>query len=289
VNGDQREPRLAADGAGNYLLTWEDDSHDGGSWGIFARRFDANGAPLGLEFQVNENTTGPQRGPRVASDDAGYSVITWTDWHGPDANVMARRYDPSGNPTGGEFRVHVAAAGDQLGASVDVTPAGDLVVFSFEGPGNQTDAWGRIFTTLLPPTVYCTAKANSQGCTPAIASTGTPSLTGADDFHVTATQVLNHKSGILFYGFGETALPFGGGLRCVSAPIRRTPLQDSGGNPPPEDCSGTYDFHFSQAFLASRGLEAGSLVHCQFWSRDPAFPHPQSIGLTDALKFALRP
>lgn len=47
-----------------------------------------------------------------------------------------------------------------------------------------------------------------------------------------------HKPGVPFYGVnGPDALPFQGGLLCVSAPIQRTPPQSFGtsGSPP---CSG---------------------------------------------------
>src|SRR6185295_10948986 len=58
-------------------------------------------------------------------------------------------------------------------------------------------------------TVYCTAKVNSLGCVPAIGFTGTPSKTFGTAFHITATNVLNGKDGLLFYGWnGQLANPF---------------------------------------------------------------------------------
>ena len=70
-------------------------------------------------------------------------------------------------------------------------------------------------------------------------------------------------------------------------PIVRTPPQISGGNPGPDDCSGTYDFHFSHAYLAGAGVLAGDRIHSQFWSRDPAASF--SVGLTDAIVFDVVP
>jgi hypothetical protein len=78
---------------------------------------------------------------------------------------------------------------------------------------------------------------------------------------VSASQVLNNKNGLLFWGPSAQASPFAGGTKCIAAPTRRTPLQGSGGNPPPNDCSGSYSFAFDPAYLAQKGLGAGQEVH----------------------------
>ena len=43
-----------------------------------------------------------------------------------------------------------------------------------------------------------------------------------DAFFVTATNVLNKKSGILIWSPNATSVPFGGGTLCVGAPTKRT-------------------------------------------------------------------
>ncbi len=55
-------------------------------------------------------------------------------------------------------------------------------------------------------------------------------------------------------------------------------MQQSGGNPLPDDCSGAFAFHFSKPYLNQVGLQAGDQVFCQYWSRDPA--SPGTTGLT---------
>jgi len=64
-------------------------------------------------------------------------------------------------------------------------------------------------------------------------------------------------------------------------------LADSAGNPGPDDCSGGYSFHWSANYLAQRGLSAGDLVCCQYWSQDAAASG--GCGFTDALMFVLAP
>jgi len=140
-----------------------------------------------------------------------------------------------------------------------------------------------------PPTTYCTAKINSLGCTPTIGWSGSPSLSGPDNFHVTATNVLNRKLGIMIWSGARASVPLYGGTRCVASPIIRTPGQNSGGNPPPTDCSGTYSFHFTQSYMSSHVLQVGSTVCAQFWSRDPGFSVPNAIGLTNGLEFVIAP
>lgn len=134
---------------------------------------------------------------------------------------------------------------------------------------------------------YCVAKVNFEGCTPAIGWSGSPTLTGPDDFVVTATNVLNQKNGLLFYGYASTALPFLGGTLCVAPPVLRTSVQGSGGNPPPSDCSGNYAFPFTQARMVGDGLAPGTSVFAQYWTRDPSHPDLTGVGLTNAIRFTI--
>jgi hypothetical protein len=137
---------------------------------------------------------------------------------------------------------------------------------------------------------YCTAKVNSLGCTPSIGWSGTPSLSAPqDDFHIRATNVLNNKPGILVWGLVAFAVPFQGGTLCVKPPMQRTGVQYSGGNPPPSDCSGSYDFHLSQAYMQQFFFQAGAIIYAQYWSRDPGFAAPNNVGLTNALRVVTCP
>lgn len=140
------------------------------------------------------------------------------------------------------------------------------------------------------PMLYCTAKVNSLSCTPSIGFSGSPSATAWDPFEITATQVINNKNGIFFYGTsGPNGAPFQGGFLCVQPPIKRTPLQGSGGNPPPNDCSGTFSFDFN-AWIQSGSdstLAPGVQVNGQYWYRDPQ--SPSTTGLTDAIEFLICP
>ena len=94
-----------------------------------------------------------------------------------------------------------------------------------------------IFDAAEFPTVYCTAKVSSAGCSAAIATlnqgnTSEP-ISGAGDYAVTAASVQGVKPGLLFGGLsGATNVPFSGGTLCVEPPLLRGPILSSGGADP---------------------------------------------------------
>ena len=140
------------------------------------------------------------------------------------------------------------------------------------------------------PIGYCSAKMNSLGCTPTITYSGWPTLSGADDFHVGALQVLNHRPSKLVWSHAPNSVPFHGGTLCVLPPAARTPVLDAGGNPLPVwDCSGQYWHHFSAAYLASKGVSAGDTIYVQFSGRDPGFAPPYNHSLSAALQVTFLP
>lgn len=153
---------------------------------------------------------------------------------------------------------------------------------------------GEIRGQILPvqiSTPYCKGKVNSQGCTPVIGSTGTPSASaGPDNFFVTCSNNLNNKTGLIFWGFKPANSPLLGGTLCVGAPITRAGAQGSGGTAPPaNDCSGTYSFHLSEAYMAANGIDAGDVFYGEWWMRDPAHPDGLGVGFSNALQVIIQP
>jgi hypothetical protein len=141
-----------------------------------------------------------------------------------------------------------------------------------------------------PVTTECEGKINSQGCIPQVDFEGYPSLSGPDAFVATASDVLNQRPGFLFWGRAAANLPFQGGTLCVAPPLQRTPLQIAGGTQLPAiDCSGSFSFAFSHAYMAAQGIFPGDTIHAQWFARDLFAPDGTNASLSNALRFTLCP
>jgi cysteine-rich repeat protein len=125
TTGNQRYPSVAADSGGGFAIVWEDEfAHDGDGRGVFGRRYDSSGAPLGGEFLVSTTTVAHQDDPRVAMSPAGDFIVTWRDGS-VTSQLTARRFDAAAAPLGPELQV-----GGSSGFSprVAVDPSGASVV-----------------------------------------------------------------------------------------------------------------------------------------------------------------
>ncbi|HEV8268898.1 MAG TPA: hypothetical protein VGR00_11705, partial [Thermoanaerobaculia bacterium] len=85
--------------------------------------------PLGGEFRVNETTTFGQYGPAVAWGSSGF-IVTWTSafQDASGSGIYAHRYQGSGDPFGGEFRVNTFTPNKQDRSQVVSDAAGAFVV-----------------------------------------------------------------------------------------------------------------------------------------------------------------
>jgi hypothetical protein len=180
---------------------------------------------------------------------------------------------------------HYSSTGTLLG-SFPVPPGGGIPLFlTIAGCG-------------IDPVSYCTAKVNSIGCTPSIASSGSASASASSGFTVSATNVRNQKPGLLLYSVtGRGSAPFQGGFLCVLPPVRRSVGRNSAGAPlPANDCSGVYTIDmnaFARGLLGGSPLSAlstpSTLVDCQWWGRDPGFPAPNNSTLSNAIEYFICP
>lgn len=192
--------------------------------------------------------------------------------------------------------------GDPVGVNLSID-AVDLYhesnIAPNNGTGNSRSYWDDFSLTngFPPPTpvVYCTAKTNSLGCTPAIGFSGFSSASLTSGFVVNAANVINNKPGLLLYSnTGQAAVPFQQGFRCMNTPVRRSTPINSAGNPPPNNCSGNYQIDMNA--FASGGLGGtpqayllvpGTTIDCQMWGRDNGFPFPNNSTLSDGLEYVV--
>jgi hypothetical protein len=151
---DQWAPTVASDSAGNFVVAWPSFAQDGSDWGVFAQRYANTGTPLGGEFRVNSYTTGYQAVGSVASDSAGNFVVAWrsSNQDGSGYGIFAQRYDSTGAPLGGEFRVNTYTTGAQIVPAVASDPAGHFVVVwsSFNQDGSSFGVFGQRYSMIVP-------------------------------------------------------------------------------------------------------------------------------------------
>jgi parallel beta-helix repeat protein len=180
-----------------------------------------------------------------------------------------------------------AAEGDlHLQPTSPCIDAGDPL-WALDPDGTRTDM-GAYAHDQCAPFTYCMPKPNPQGCAMALSFSGTPSTLGSEPFLISVEEAMSNKSGLLFYGKSGPALfPYQGGYFCAKGPFKRTPLQSSGGNPPPEDCSGSFSFDFNAWIQSGKDpfLVPGVTVNAQYWCRMDG--QAGSLGLSDGIQFRI--
>ena len=126
----QPDPAIAALPNGGLIAIWQSEYQDGHDWGIFGQRYDADGNPVGEEFQVNTTTKDAQKNPSVVALPNGGFIVTWQsrNFGGSEYDIFAQIYDASGNPIGTEFQVNTEIDNFQENPEVTVLSDGSFVI-----------------------------------------------------------------------------------------------------------------------------------------------------------------
>jgi hypothetical protein len=129
--GDQYIPRVAMDPGGSFVVTWTGvDPADPFLVAVFARRFDADGKPLGDEFRVSESKPYTSAlAPDISLDAAGNFAIAYGEY--PTFVSFLRLYRSTGKP---------------VRAPIPLTrvPGWYAPRISFAGDGTLATAWTSI-------------------------------------------------------------------------------------------------------------------------------------------------
>jgi hypothetical protein len=146
TTGTQADAAVAMDRAGKFVVAWRGGG-TGDPSGVFARRYDENGAPQGNEVLANTFTLGQQGSPALASDANGNFVVVWDSLNQPpdafNLGVFGQRFGSTGVKVGPEFLVNTYTTFGQGYPSVDADGEGRFVVvwrglYDVGGTGN----WG---------------------------------------------------------------------------------------------------------------------------------------------------
>jgi hypothetical protein len=129
----QHNPTVAGNAAGDFLGTWT-EPRDVVSEGVFSRSFNAGLTPFGNDFEVAPGAPGdpPQSDGAAVADSQGNFVVAWASLADGQSVILAQRFDPKGNPLGGEIQV-AADPGSPVTPSnfkpaVAAAPGGGFVV-----------------------------------------------------------------------------------------------------------------------------------------------------------------
>jgi hypothetical protein len=154
TTSDQRSPAISHDASGGFVVVWDSRYQDGSLYGVFARRFNSSGSPLGGDFQVNQFTTGYQRFPTISHDSSGGFVVAWgSEQDGSGYGIFGRRFNSSGNGVGAEFQVNQYTTNYQTAPTISHDSSGGFVVAwqSYLQDGSFNGVFGRRFDSSGSP------------------------------------------------------------------------------------------------------------------------------------------
>lgn len=130
TTGRQEDPAIAMDDKGRFVILWNSWAQDGSKEGIFAQRYNRSGKPVGEEFQINAYARGRQQDARIAMEDGGNFVVTWTGSRRErgGSGIWARCFNSRGNPLGEDFLVNTYTTDEQQKSNVALDDAGNFVI-----------------------------------------------------------------------------------------------------------------------------------------------------------------
>jgi acetyltransferase-like isoleucine patch superfamily enzyme len=132
----QLHPSVAMDAQGGFVVTWDKSAAGARYLGVFGRRYDADGRPIGGQFTVHSGTGEGQGYPAAAMAADGSWTVVWHDATGPRRReILGRRYDSAGRALGDPFRANTRSDDDQFNPAIAMGSDGAFLV-AWENRGN---------------------------------------------------------------------------------------------------------------------------------------------------------
>lgn len=136
--GDQSNPVVAVDAAGNFAIAWHSDGSlgsDASGLSVQVRRFGSDGTAFGPEVQVNTYTEQDQRRPSITMTPTGEFAVAWASQGSPTQGAKAESLHLQ----------RFLADGTVAGQPIEVNTTPGVVPFlpriGLDAEGNFVAAW----------------------------------------------------------------------------------------------------------------------------------------------------
>ena len=146
--GPDDQASVAALPDGQFVVAWR------GEFGVRARVFGLDDAPLYDQIQVSINANEQAGYPAVVPLSDGGFVIAWQSMEsdGSLQGAFAQRFTAGAEKYGEEFQLAVETQSDQqLATGIGTTAGGLTMAWSGFGPGDEMGVFGRLFDATLVP------------------------------------------------------------------------------------------------------------------------------------------
>jgi hypothetical protein len=140
--GDQAWSAVTGLADGGWVVTWQCGLQQS-SWEIYAQVFNADGTRRGGELHVNTYTNDIQEAAAITALTDGGFMVAWesSNQDGSGFGCYGQRFDHSGAPMGGEFRLSTTTASDQrLPALAGRSDGGFIVAWQSNGQDGSGNA-----------------------------------------------------------------------------------------------------------------------------------------------------
>ncbi len=127
---------VAMDKSGGFVVIWSSSAQERPdqsdlNLGLFGRRYDPSGRPIGPEFHVNTYRRNTQRLASIAMDrSSGNFVVVWQSKNqdGSDLGLYGQRFAADTSKLGGEFLIPTHTEGEQGEGAIAMDLKGNFVV-----------------------------------------------------------------------------------------------------------------------------------------------------------------
>ena len=212
-SASQSSPSVAADGNGNFIITWRD--YRNGDSDIYAQRYSSDGTPVGSNFKANDDTdNATQVQTFIAADGSGNFIIAWRDGRNGQ-HIYAQRYSSDGTAVGSNFNVtDDAGFAFRRWPSISTDRNGSFIITWFESRNPDWDIYAQRYSSDGTP-VGSNFKVSDDTSSVSLAK---PSIAadGSGNFIITWQDERNGAPDIYAQRYSSDGTTVGGNFRVTN-------------------------------------------------------------------------